>query len=341
MEFQGIVSLVNLQVVIFILFYQIFDQTAIMDDDSMDDSFPDLNELENKIGMKTPESLLAWMKDASGTSEWRERKEDVTQGNSFNDKIKYLKFEMGCLRAADVRILRQLMAVHEGVEAVRWLLEERSAPASRTSSVTGSQNSLAETSPPAGTSSSPSPEEGAPSPTLTTGLLHLRPHNHHQDPAAGPGGDETPRGGRDPAFTAGRPPYFDMLRDLVQRAGSGPVSARGISTPGGSDGTQSRIIPGTHRTTTCLPGADRLGPHSPPLPRLQRAKTRIDLTSAACSRDAGKGLRLGMGTGPTLGRNVDEEEEEEGQSLTSSELLLLGYDAQWSWVDSQDDVTFL
>lgn len=29
------------------------------------------------------------------------------------------------LRSADVRILRQLVAVHEGIEAMRWLMEER------------------------------------------------------------------------------------------------------------------------------------------------------------------------------------------------------------------------
>ena len=46
------------------------------------------------------------------------------------------------LRSADVRILRQLVAVHEGIEAMRWLMEERDALASRGSSLTGSLSSL-------------------------------------------------------------------------------------------------------------------------------------------------------------------------------------------------------
>lgn len=46
------------------------------------------------------------------------------------------------LRSADVKILRQLVAVHEGIEAMRWLMEERGAMVSRGSSLTGSLSSL-------------------------------------------------------------------------------------------------------------------------------------------------------------------------------------------------------
>lgn len=44
----------------------------------------------------------------------------------------------------DVKILQQLLAVHEGIEAVKWLLEERSTLTSRCSSLTSSQYSLGE-----------------------------------------------------------------------------------------------------------------------------------------------------------------------------------------------------
>lgn len=47
-----------------------------------------------------------------------------------------------CLRSADVRILRQLVAVHEGIEAMRWLMEERDSLVSHSSSLTGSLSSL-------------------------------------------------------------------------------------------------------------------------------------------------------------------------------------------------------
>lgn len=46
----------------------------------------------------------------------------------------------------DVKILQQLLAVHEGIEAVKWLMEERSTLTSRCSSLTSSQYSLGDTS---------------------------------------------------------------------------------------------------------------------------------------------------------------------------------------------------
>lgn len=47
------------------------------------------------------------------------------------------------LRSADVRILKQLVALHEGIEAMRWLLEDRGPLTSRGSSLTESLSSLA------------------------------------------------------------------------------------------------------------------------------------------------------------------------------------------------------
>ncbi|KAJ0059118.1 hypothetical protein NL108_008531, partial [Boleophthalmus pectinirostris] len=46
------------------------------------------------------------------------------------------------LRSTDVRILRQLLVVHEGIEAMRWLVEERGGSVSQSSSLTGSLSSL-------------------------------------------------------------------------------------------------------------------------------------------------------------------------------------------------------
>lgn len=47
-----------------------------------------------------------------------------------------------CLRSADVRILQQLVAVHDGIEAMRWLMEERDTSTSHSSSLTSSLSSL-------------------------------------------------------------------------------------------------------------------------------------------------------------------------------------------------------
>lgn len=48
------------------------------------------------------------------------------------------------MRSVDVKILQQLLAVHEGIEAVKWLMEERSTLTSHCSSLTSSQYSLGE-----------------------------------------------------------------------------------------------------------------------------------------------------------------------------------------------------
>uniref|UniRef100_A0A8C6TN82 Leucine rich adaptor protein 1 n=1 Tax=Neogobius melanostomus TaxID=47308 RepID=A0A8C6TN82_9GOBI len=115
-----------------------------MAEEFLNDSLPDLKELENKVGRKTPESLLIWMKDAAADCEETLRG-DVDNSNLNDDisaKITHLKQEMRWLRSTDVRILRQLIAVHEGIEAMRWLVEERGASGSQSSSLTGSLSSL-------------------------------------------------------------------------------------------------------------------------------------------------------------------------------------------------------
>ncbi|XP_042190928.1 leucine rich adaptor protein 1 [Callorhinchus milii] len=48
------------------------------------------------------------------------------------------------LRAIDIKIMHQLMAVNEGIEAVKWILEEKGTLASRCSSLTSSMYSLVE-----------------------------------------------------------------------------------------------------------------------------------------------------------------------------------------------------
>lgn len=53
-------------------------------------------------------------------------------------------FPQAHLRSVDVKILQQLLAVHEGIEAVKWLMEERSTLTSHCSSLTSSQYSLGE-----------------------------------------------------------------------------------------------------------------------------------------------------------------------------------------------------
>lgn len=121
-----------------------------MDEGTASETIPDLKDIEVKIGRKTPEGLLRWMReeasslrgDAKLAAAHDSTKE--TGRKSLDEKIRKLKMEMAHLRSVDVKILQQLLAVHEGIEAVKWLLEERSTLTSRCSSLTSSQYSLGE-----------------------------------------------------------------------------------------------------------------------------------------------------------------------------------------------------
>ncbi|CAB1326451.1 unnamed protein product [Coregonus sp. 'balchen'] len=237
-----------------------------------------LKELENKIGMNTPESLLRLMQgDASLCAEWSSDSpegRDNSTSDSLTDKIRNLKLEMGCLRAADVRVLRQLVAVHEAMEAVRWLLEERGTLASRGSSLTSSQCSLAE-----GPGMSPC-REGL-SLALTSRKSPL--HDANEEPEE----EELPV----PDSISGHS-YFDMLTNTV----SSNDTDTGLTLEG-------RIV--SHPEGTGETGTNHCG-----LPEERQVASDGDI--------------LGV----------------EEQTIPSCEVLL-GYDAQWCWVESQDDVTFL
>ncbi|XP_020322336.1 leucine rich adaptor protein 1-like [Oncorhynchus kisutch] len=245
-----------------------------MEEGSVYDSFPDLTELENKIVMKTPESLLRWMQgDASLGAEWssnRPEGRDNRTSDSLTDKIRNLKLEMGCLRATDVRILHQLVTVHEAMEAVRWLLEERGTLASRGSSLTSSQCSLAE-----GPGSGLSPCREGLSLALTSWQSPLNDAN------------EEPEEFKVPDSISGDS-YFHMLTNAVSCNDTG-LTLEGVVRP-----------------------PERTGETGTP--------------------HCGLPERQGASDGEIVG--VEE------QTIPSCEVLL-GYDTQWCWVESQDDVTFL
>ncbi|KAM4629885.1 leucine rich adaptor protein 1 [Polymixia lowei] len=116
--------------------------------DEGSETIPDLKDIEVKIGRKTPEGLLKWMRDEASSHRGDQLSTETTEPDtgkkSLDDKIRKLKLEMAHLRSVDVKILQQLLAVHEGIEAVKWLLEERSTLTSRCSSLTSSQYSLGE-----------------------------------------------------------------------------------------------------------------------------------------------------------------------------------------------------
>ncbi|XP_042338081.1 leucine rich adaptor protein 1 [Plectropomus leopardus] len=121
-----------------------------MEESTASETIPDLKDIEVKIGRKTPEGLLRWMREEASALRGEAKLVTAhdtsmeTGKKSLDEKIRKLKMEMAHLRSVDVKILQQLLAVHEGIEAVKWLLEERSTLTSRCSSLTSSQYSLGE-----------------------------------------------------------------------------------------------------------------------------------------------------------------------------------------------------
>ncbi|XP_078417197.1 leucine rich adaptor protein 1 [Cetorhinus maximus] len=127
-------------------------------EESASELLPDLKDLENKVGRKTPEGLLRWLRedtaraagekgDSPGAGDeqaalFSGQSKRLPQG--LAEKIRVLRLEMAYLKAIDIKIMHQLMAVNEGIEAVKWILEEKGTLASRCSSLTSSMYSLVE-----------------------------------------------------------------------------------------------------------------------------------------------------------------------------------------------------
>ncbi|XP_016528339.1 leucine rich adaptor protein 1-like isoform X2 [Poecilia formosa] len=250
-----------------------------MAEEILNDFYPDFNELESKVGRKTPESLLVWMKDAAADCEgWTAdpsgRSDHTSDG--LSDKINTLKQEMRWLRCADVRILRQLVAVHEGIEAMRWLMEERGLQTSRCSSLSGSLSSLVTIE--EHTSELQSPSES----------IQVESYAQAPLPAAN-------------SLDSADTPKSEALE-----LGSARFHIRN-----GAETIKRALL---------------------------RSSRRKQLKAA--SQDAGE-KNSERPTQQSLSVFNRQEVKDEDESSAGGEKDLLGYDAQWSWVESKDDVTFL
>ncbi|XP_007944876.1 leucine rich adaptor protein 1 [Orycteropus afer afer] len=116
---------------------------------SAESQTPDLRDVEGKVGRKTPEGLLRGLRGEwePGTAGALLLPGAPSTGHGLADKIVALRMELAYLRAIDVKILQQLVTLNEGIEGVRWLLEERGTLTSHCSSLTSSQYSLTGGSP--------------------------------------------------------------------------------------------------------------------------------------------------------------------------------------------------
>lgn len=304
---------------------------------------PDLRDLENKLGRKTPEGLLRWMREDPVLHHGEAGLVILdTREQGLGDKIRALKLELACLRAIDVKILHQLLAVNEGIEAVKWILEEKGNLTSRCSSLTSSQYSLA--------GSQETSRRGS--------------WNSLQDPA-------------DKLDSISIGSYLDTLADDLDEYSLSTSEPVVTSTPHRQG---LPLVIHDKDMDKASPEKDVLTPTATAHSR-EREKANVDrefiraeyLSMSAIGQNTSDKVRTSKkvghlqggqlvdrakGTPASLGHRAEATlSSEELSSKTSPKIKLsqngkvdldkinsklhLEYDAHWRWVQSQDDVTFL
>lgn len=353
-----------------------------MDESTSSEPIPDLKDIEVKIGRKTPEGLLRWMREEA-TSLRGEAKLAIghdagkeTGKKSLDEKIRKLKMEMAHLRSVDVKILQQLLAVHEGIEAVKWLLEERSTLTSRCSSLTSSQYSLGEgpdTSWRGSWSSLQDPNDkldnisiGSYLDTLADDMDEYCPSSSESvicsstplvsEATAGgrTGGAPGPAGGAG-AGVIGRPVAGAGSGSRVVTNENGKVTevrgGTGIAETGNGKATvpisssQTKTTGPKHDPPVWTKAADtgKGSPASKDKPQTQVIKTNGVLEKP--TPQTGSPTRsclndkLGSSQSPKLKPYKNGKIDLDTCKMNGK--MHLEYDAHWRWVQSQEDVTFL
>lgn len=115
---------------------------------------PDLKDIETKLGLKVPDSLIRSL--TGGKHHDKHEKSAAphlvncklyannTDLKRLESKMLFLKQEMAHLRAIDVKLMQQLMSINEGIESIRWMIEDKGGVASQDGSLTGSLYSLSD-----------------------------------------------------------------------------------------------------------------------------------------------------------------------------------------------------
>ncbi|XP_066521782.1 leucine rich adaptor protein 1 [Hoplias malabaricus] len=294
-----------------------------MDEVGSSENVPDLKDLELKVGRKTPEGLLKWMRQDVGLHGHPKPscpESGQTEKKGLDEKIRRLRVEMAHLRAVDVRILQQLLALHEGIEAVKWLLEERIPLNSHCSSLTSSQYSLG---------------EGPDSSWRGSWSSLQDPHDKLDNISIGS--------------------YLDTLADdLDEYCPSSGAESVVCSTQLSSEMVKNvKIKPDTPKEipstapAKMTPEAGRCSPvvkHDSNHPDTNKCNSGA-MDSAAkqtAEKDSPKAQlaeRLGKNLSPKGKQYKNGKVEPENCKMNGK--VHLEYDAHWRWVQSQDDVTFL
>ncbi|KAJ7398131.1 leucine rich adaptor protein 1 [Pitangus sulphuratus] len=228
------------------------------------------------------------------------------------------------LRAVDVKILQQLVVVNEGIEAVKWLLEERSTLTSRCSSLASSQYSLVE--------SQEASRRGS--------------WDSLQDP-----------NDRLDSISVGS--YLDTLADdMDEYSQNAAETAAAASTSGRAlaraEQDWVRIDPERGPAKQEKGKAEHEWPHvdlSPPgLPQDHQFAKEPQVANGYLgqqppSLEPGRDTKSPSGAGERVGKGnlggKARKAEADFENCKLNSKLHLEYDAHWRWLQSQDDVTFL
>lgn len=115
--------------------------------------FPELKDIETKLGRKVPESLVRTL--VAGKHKEQEKSaathlagckfwSNSADLKRLESKMLFLKQEMAHLRAIDGKLMQQLMSINEGIESIRWMIDDKGGVASQDGSLTGSLYSLSD-----------------------------------------------------------------------------------------------------------------------------------------------------------------------------------------------------
>ncbi|XP_047241092.1 leucine rich adaptor protein 1-like [Girardinichthys multiradiatus] len=117
---------------------------------------PDLKDIETKLGQKVPDGLVRSLAGGKRSDRYEHDKSAAPHlanckfcANSadlkrLQSKMLFLRQEMANLRAIDVKLMQQLMSINEGIESIRWVMEDRGDITSQDGSMMGSLYSLSD-----------------------------------------------------------------------------------------------------------------------------------------------------------------------------------------------------
>lgn len=264
------------------------------------------------------------------------------------------------MRSVDVKLLQQLLAVNEGIEAVKWLMEERSTLTSRCSSLTSSQYSLGDTSWRGSWSSLQDPNDkldnisiGSYLDTLADDMDEYCPSSSESvicssiTPLASEGAAKNRTGGGVAAPGTG---VRSCVRVGSQENGiSNGTEAKaareagsGVNGTAGGEPAPPVCCPQTKQDAPVWSKASETGKEGlTPEGNSQTRAAKANGVAEKPGEQTGSPARLGLGQKQSPKLKTYRNGKIELDTCKMNGKMHLEYDAHWRWVQSQEDVTFL